>query len=62
MPRVIVFDVNETLLDLKALDAHFDRVFRAPGVRKEWFKQVLQWTETCADAGARADRSRSPAA
>jgi 2-haloacid dehalogenase len=42
MPRVIVFDVNETLLDLKALDAHFDRVFRAPGVRKEWFKQVLQ--------------------
>jgi 2-haloacid dehalogenase len=42
MPRVIVFDVNETLLDLKALDAHFERVFRAAGVREEWFKQVLQ--------------------
>jgi 2-haloacid dehalogenase len=42
MPRVIVFDVNETLLDLTALDAHFERVFHAVGVRKEWFKQVLQ--------------------
>jgi hypothetical protein len=32
MPRVIAFDVNETLLDLKALDVHFERVFRASGV------------------------------
>jgi 2-haloacid dehalogenase len=42
MPRVIVFDVNETLLDLKALDAHFERTFGAAGVRKDWFKEVLQ--------------------
>jgi 2-haloacid dehalogenase len=42
MARVIAFDVNETLLDLKALDAQFERVFRTPGVRQEWFKQVLQ--------------------
>jgi 2-haloacid dehalogenase len=42
MPRVIIFDVNETLLDLKALDGHFERVFRAAGVREEWFKQVVQ--------------------
>jgi 2-haloacid dehalogenase len=42
MSRIIVFDVNETLLDLKALDAHFERVFRAAGVREEWFKQVVQ--------------------
>ena len=27
MPRVIVFDVNETLLDVKALAPHFVRVF-----------------------------------
>ena len=35
MSRVIVFDVNETLLGLKALDAHFERAFRrrrAPGI------------------------------
>jgi 2-haloacid dehalogenase len=42
MQRIIVFDVNETLLDLKALDPHFERVFGAAGVRKDWFKQVLQ--------------------
>ena len=27
MPPVYVFDVNETLLDLRALDAHFGRAF-----------------------------------
>src|SRR5918996_273810 len=42
MSLIIVFDVNETLLDLTALDAHFERVFRAAGVRVEWFKQVVQ--------------------
>ncbi len=42
MPRVIVFDVNETLLDLGALDLHFRRVFGAGGVRGEWFTQVIE--------------------
>lgn len=40
--HVIVFDVNETLLDLSALDPVFDRVFGDAGVRREWFAQVLQ--------------------
>ena len=38
MPRVIAFDVNETLLDLRALDALFGDVAR----RKRWFAQMLQ--------------------
>jgi 2-haloacid dehalogenase len=42
MPRVIVFDVNETLLDLRALDPHFQRVFGDATVMQEWFAQVLQ--------------------
>jgi phosphoglycolate phosphatase-like HAD superfamily hydrolase len=42
MSRIIVFDVNETLLDLTALDGHFERIFRVAGVREEWFKQVVQ--------------------
>src|SRR6266540_468202 len=42
MARVIVFDVNETLLDLAALDAPFQRAFGRPGVRREWFAQLLQ--------------------
>lgn len=43
MPRrVLVFDVNETLLDLAGLDAVFARLFGDAGVRREWFTQVLQ--------------------
>lgn len=42
MPRIVVFDVNETLLDLRALDPHFQRVFGDFGVRAQWFGQVLQ--------------------
>ncbi|HLB82220.1 MAG TPA: haloacid dehalogenase type II [Gemmatimonadales bacterium] len=42
MPRIIVFDVNETLLDLGALDLHFRRLFGAAAVRGEWFTQVIE--------------------
>src|SRR5215210_411811 len=42
MARVCVFDVNETLLDLGALDPHFERVFGDGGVRRAWFLQLLQ--------------------
>jgi len=37
-----VFDVNETLLDLSALDPRFERVFGDASVRREWFMQMLQ--------------------
>jgi 2-haloacid dehalogenase len=40
--RVLVFDVNETLLDLSALDPHFQRVFGDARVRVEWFQTMLQ--------------------
>ncbi len=42
MARVCLFDVNETLLDLGALDPHFERAFGDAGVRQSWFQQVLQ--------------------
>ncbi len=42
MPKVIVFDVNETMLDLRALDPHFARVFGDAGVRRLWFQQFVQ--------------------
>ena len=38
VPRVIAFDVNETLLDLRALDPLFGDV----ASRKRWFAQMLQ--------------------
>lgn len=42
MKKLIVFDVNETLLDLRALDQEFGHVFGDPSRRGEWFAQVLQ--------------------
>ena len=41
-PQVIVFDVNETMLDLGALDPHFHRVFGDAGLRRQWFQQFVQ--------------------
>ena len=42
MKHVLVFDVNETLLDLAALEPHFARVFGDARVRIEWFQTMLQ--------------------
>jgi 2-haloacid dehalogenase len=42
MNEVIVFDVNETLLDVGALDPFFVQVFGDAAVRREWFGQMLQ--------------------
>ena len=39
---ILVFDVNETLLDLAALDGPFEQVFGDAAVRREWFQQLLQ--------------------
>jgi 2-haloacid dehalogenase len=38
----LVFDVNETLLDLGGLDRPFEQVFGDATVRGEWFQQLLQ--------------------
>ena len=40
--NVIVFDVNETLLDLRVLGPHFERAFGDESVLKEWFSLLLQ--------------------
>ena len=42
MKKLIVFDVNETLLDLKALDPKFEQVFGNASVRTSWFGLVLR--------------------
>lgn len=42
MPPALVFDVNETLLNLKVMDGAFRRLFGETAARKEWFSQLLQ--------------------
>src|SRR5258708_16776390 len=55
MPRICVFDVNETLLDLRALDAQFARVFGDASVRQTWFTQMLQNAFVATITGASRD-------
>ncbi len=42
MKRICDFDVNETLLDLAALDPHFEKAFGDAAIRPQWFMQMLQ--------------------
>lgn len=42
MITTAVLDVNETMLDLAALDPHFVRTFGDASVRREWFALVLR--------------------
>jgi 2-haloacid dehalogenase len=47
--EAIVFDVNETLLDMSALDPHFERAFGAASFRERWFEQLqVLWLVTIA--------------
>lgn len=62
MPRVCVFDVNETLLDLAGLDATFVSVFGEARARREWFTQVLQTALVTTLLGEYADFSAIGAA
>jgi len=43
---IIVFDVNETLLDITTLEPLFDRVFGNPFVLREWFAQLILYSQT----------------
>jgi hypothetical protein len=55
MVPVCVFDVNETLLDLAALDGQFERLFGERGVRQAWFGQLLQSAVVSTVTGAYSD-------
>jgi len=44
--RVIVFDVNETLLDLGGLDDLFETTFGDALARRQWFAQLLSLSMT----------------
>ena len=50
-PRIIVFDVNETLLDVGALAPHFQRAFGDGDLFREWFSTLLLYSEVATLAG-----------
>lgn len=51
MPRIIVFDVNETLLNVRFLEPHFEQVFGDKSALKEWFGLLLLHSEVATVAG-----------
>ena len=54
-PSVIVFDVNETLIDFEALGPLFERVFGDGRVLREWFGQLLLYSMTTTLSGLYED-------
>lgn len=51
MSKILLFDVNETLLDLSPLKSHFKRIFNDADAMKQWFLTLLHssLTVTLAD-------------
>jgi 2-haloacid dehalogenase len=45
-PSVLVFDVNETLLDIDSMAPLFERIFGDPQALREWFGQLVTYSMT----------------
>ena len=54
-PSVLVFDVNETLLDIESLQPHFERIFGDPRVLREWFGQLVMYSMALTLSGRYTD-------
>src|SRR6202012_976168 len=48
---LIVFDVNETLLDLDTIRPTFDRIFDDPAAMRLWFAHLITFSEALTLAG-----------
>ena len=48
---IIVFDVNETLLDLDTIRPTFDRIFDDPAAMRLWFAGLITYSEALTLAG-----------
>ena len=55
--RILVFDVNETMLDITALEPHFARSFGDGQILREWFSTLLLYSNVVTLAGPYADFS-----
>jgi 2-haloacid dehalogenase len=48
---IIVFDVNETLLDLETIRPTFDRIFGDPAALRLWFANLITYSQALTLAG-----------
>jgi 2-haloacid dehalogenase len=49
---VIVFDVNETLMNLETLRPTFDRIFNDPAAMRLWFANLITYSEALTLSGS----------
>lgn len=49
--KVIVFDVNETLLDIETLNPFFERVFGDARVMRQWFAELILYSQALSLSG-----------
>lgn len=54
-PELLVFDVNETLIDIDSLQPHFVRMFGDRSVLREWFGQLVMYSMAVTLAGRYTD-------
>jgi len=54
-PAVLVFDVNETLIDIESMTPLFERVFGDPQAMREWFNQLVLYSMTATLSGHYVD-------
>jgi 2-haloacid dehalogenase len=52
VPSVCVFDVNETLLDIEFIAPLFQRLFGDRKALREWFGQLILYSEAITLSGA----------
>ena len=54
-PSVLIFDVNETLLDFESMHPLFKRVFGNERVLREWFGHLIMYSMTLTLSGLYKD-------
>ena len=60
-PSVLVFDVNETLIDIDSIAPLFGRLFGDERVLREWFGQLVTYSMTVTLAGSYGSGSQREA-
>lgn len=54
-PSILVFDVNETLIDIESMNGLFEQVFGDKQVLREWFGQLILYSMTLTLSGLYRD-------
>ncbi|MGA8332171.1 MAG: haloacid dehalogenase type II [Mycobacterium sp.] len=54
-PSVLVFDVNETLIDIESIGPLFERIFGDRRVMRQWFGQLVTYSMTATLSGNYVD-------